>query len=112
MSGITSSGSGSRLKTLRCSPAVLLSLHVFLNMEQEPRFNQFMISWQAAVDHKHYEVSKFTHPSDKVHYHVGAKYARLDVGGSALSWSRSRPASCMASGLRQGGQEKDFGQYL
>jgi len=55
---------------------------VFLNMEQEARFNQIMISWQAAVDHKHYEVSKFTHPSDKVRYHVGAKYARFDVGGS------------------------------
>lgn len=41
-----------------------------------------MVQWQAAVDHKHYVISGFTHISDKVHYHIGEKYARFDVGGS------------------------------
>lgn len=54
---------------------------VFLTLEQEARFNEVLVSWQAAVDAKH-AASGFTHPSDKVHYHVGGKYARFDVGGS------------------------------
>jgi hypothetical protein len=54
---------------------------VFLNLEQEARFDEILVQWQAAVDAKH-AASGFTYPSDKVHYHIGGKYARFDIGGS------------------------------
>lgn len=38
--------------------------------------------WQYAVNVKHYEIEGYTHPADQVHGHYGAKYARLDIGGS------------------------------
>ena len=48
----------------------------------EDRFNIVLMAWQRAANRGHYEISKFTHPNDQVHGHFGAKYARLDIGGS------------------------------
>ena len=45
------------------------------------RFTEVLDQWQAAVDARH-AASGFTHPSDKVHVHIGAKYARFDIGSS------------------------------
>ena len=45
------------------------------------RFDDIMVQWQDVVDAKH-AASGFTHPSDKVHYHLASKYARFDIGGS------------------------------
>jgi hypothetical protein len=54
-----------------------------LTSNQSRVFDAMLISWQAAVDAKH-AASGFTHPSDKVYYHVGGnnKYARFNIGGS------------------------------
>ena len=41
---------------------------------QHTRFDKVLAQWQAAVN--------LEHPADQVHGHFGAKYARLDVGGS------------------------------
>ena len=49
--------------------------------DRKARFDEILIQWQAAVDARH-AAEGFTHPSDKVHYHVGGKYARFDIRGS------------------------------
>jgi len=53
------------------------------------RFDAILTQWQAAVDAKHSADGKrdcagygYTHDSDKVHYHVGEKYVRFDIGTS------------------------------
>jgi hypothetical protein len=46
------------------------------------RFERILVQWQIAVNIRHYNVEKFTHAADQVHGHFGAKYARLDIGGS------------------------------
>jgi len=46
------------------------------------QFAAILTQWQAAVNHQHYEVEGYTHPADQVHGTFGAKYARLDIGGS------------------------------
>jgi hypothetical protein len=53
-----------------------------ISAPQAKRFDEVLIQWQAAANEKHYVTSGFTHPADKVHGHSGAKYARLDIGGS------------------------------
>ena len=53
-----------------------------LTGEQKDRIALIAKQYQVAVDHNHYDVNKFTFDSDKVHFHVGAKYIRLDIGGS------------------------------
>jgi len=46
------------------------------------RFNEVLAQWQAAVNADHTAKGFTNHPADQVHGHYGAKYARLDVGGS------------------------------
>lgn len=46
------------------------------------RFEAVLVNWQTAVNDLHYNRENFTFPADQVHGHFGAKYARLDVGGS------------------------------
>ena len=59
-----------------------MSCDRLMSEERHIRFNQILVLWQAAVNQEHHVVSKFTHPSDQVHGHFGAKYARLDIGSS------------------------------
>lgn len=56
------------------SPAIAASIVV--------RFNSILLQWQVAVNKNHYDANGFTHPADQVHGTFGAKYARLDIGGS------------------------------
>jgi hypothetical protein len=53
-----------------------------LPVTTEELFDRILEQWQAAVNHKHHDVSKFTHSADQVHGTFGLKYARLDIGGS------------------------------
>lgn len=53
-----------------------------VSVVQDARFQMALEQWQNAVNHAHYDMSHFTTPADQVHGHFGAKYARLDVGGS------------------------------
>jgi hypothetical protein len=53
-----------------------------LTQAQYDRIEAVMAQWQAADNEKHYVTSGFTHPNDQVHGHCGAKYMRLDIGGS------------------------------
>ena len=48
----------------------------------EERFDEILAQWQAAVNRKHADSGFANHPADQVHGHFGAKYARLDIGGS------------------------------
>lgn len=52
-----------------------------LTKVQRTRFEDILVQWQAAVDLRHRQAG-FTHPSDKVRYQLGGKYARFDIGGS------------------------------
>jgi hypothetical protein len=57
-----------------------------LTQAQEARFTEVLAQWQFAVDAKHSADGKrdcagygYTHDSDKVHYHVGGQYVRMDI---------------------------------
>lgn len=58
------------------------TIPAFVTQEQYDRFETVLAQWQAADNLQHYHISKFTYPNDQVHGHFGAKYARLDIGGS------------------------------
>lgn len=49
---------------------------------RQTAFDQILVAWQAAVNEKHYVTEGYTFPADQVHGVYGAKYARLDIGGS------------------------------
>ena len=54
----------------------------YVTQTQYDRFEAVLEQWQAANNIDHYHTREYTHPNDQVHGHFGAKYARLDVGGS------------------------------
>lgn len=58
------------------------TIPAFVTQAQYDRFETVLSQWQAADNLDHYHIRKFTHPNDQVHGHFGAKYARLDIGGS------------------------------
>jgi hypothetical protein len=59
------------------------TIPAFVTQEQYDRFETVLAQWQTAVNEKHYRVEKYTtFPADRVYGHFGAKYARLDIGGS------------------------------
>ena len=53
-----------------------------LPVSTEERFDAILAQWQDAVNARHVAEGFTNHPADQVHGHYGAKYARLDVGGS------------------------------
>lgn len=58
------------------------TIPAFVTQEQYDRFETVLAQWQAAANLQHYHINKYTFPADQVHGHFGAKYARLDIGGS------------------------------
>jgi len=58
------------------------TIPAFVTQAQYDRFETVLAQWQAAANLQHYHINKYTFPNDQVHGHFGAKYARLDIGGS------------------------------
>jgi hypothetical protein len=54
----------------------------FVTQEQYDRFETVLAQWQAAANLQHYQINNYIFPADRVRGHFGAKYARLDIGGS------------------------------
>lgn len=53
-----------------------------LSTEQIEALDRIQKQYQAMADHIHYEKNQYTFESDKVHYHVGDSYVRMDIGSS------------------------------
>lgn len=53
-----------------------------LTSAQQDRITVIAKQYQYAVDRCHYVVEKFTFESEKVHFHIGDAYIRLDIGSS------------------------------
>lgn len=53
-----------------------------IQSDRVARFEAVLSSWQAAANDLHYNRNEYTFPADQCHGTFGAKYARLDIGGS------------------------------
>jgi hypothetical protein len=58
------------------------TIPAFVTQAQYDRYETVLAAWQAAVNGKHYGIEGYSFPADQVYGHFGAKYARLDIGGS------------------------------